>query len=284
MQPPPSAPVAGAKTALAGRLKQLRIEAGLTARDLAGLAAWPRTKVSKIEHARQPPSRSDIEIWCEHTNAIGQVDELVAAMHAVEGHWVEWRQAVRPGGLRGVQESYVPLFQRTRQFRIYEAFVIPGLFQTEEYARARITRFAAVHSLSEDVDQAVIARLARQSVVTSGDHTFAVVLEQAALHARVGSEEMMAAQLGYLITIAAHPRVSLGVVPAGVDRTVGASPGFWLYDSDVVTIETPSAQLTVTTPGEIQVYARTFSELASMAVYGRHARILIADAIQALGR
>jgi hypothetical protein len=118
--------------------------------------------------------------------------------------------------------------------------------------------------------------------VTTGDHTFAVVLEQAALHARIGGDEVMAVQLGHLIAVASHPRISLGIIPSGVERTVGQTPGFWLYDSDVVTIETPSAQLTVTTPAEIQVYVRTFAELSSMAVHGRAARSLIASAIQGI--
>ena len=63
-----------------------------------------------------------------------------------------------------------------------------------------------------------------------------------------------------------------------------ASPGFWIYDEERVIVETPSAQLTITQPREIAVYARTFAELSSMAVVGLAARRIITDAITALDR
>jgi hypothetical protein len=124
----------------------------------------------------------------------------------------------------------------------------------------------------------------RQRIVYTGDHTFAVVLEEAALYARIGDTNMMAAQLGRLITVSALPRVSLGIVPRCVDRAMWASPGFWIYDDERVLVETPTAQLTITQPREIAGYARTFVELASMAVLGPSARRLLTDAITALDR
>ena len=60
-----------------------------------------------------------------------------------------------------------------------------------------------------------------------------------------------------------------------------ASPGFWIFDDERVLVETPTAELTITQPREIAVYARTFAELAAMAVYGSAARSLITAAIEA---
>jgi len=176
----------------------------------------------------------------------------------------------------------VPLWERTRQFRIYEAGVIPGLFQTPAYARARMRRIIEFNGIPDDLDAAVQARMDRQRVVYTGDHTFAVVLEENALHARIGDTEMMAAQLAHLITVAALPKVSLGIIPRSADRTMWASPGFWIYDDERVIVETPSAQLTITQPREVAIYGRWFAELSSMAVVGPPARRLITDAINAL--
>jgi hypothetical protein len=80
-----------------------------------------------------------------------------------------------------------------------------------------------------------------------------------------------------------RPNVSLGIVPAGIDRTMWSSPGFWMFDDDEVTIETPTAALTITQPREIQMYARVFAELSAMAVVGAPARALIVAAIDRLG-
>ena len=110
------------------------------------------------------------------------------------------------------------------------------------------------------------------------------MIEEAALHTRVGSVEMMAGQLGHLINIAALPNVSLGIIPPDIDRTMWSSPGFWIFDEERVLVETPTAEMTVTQPREVAVYARTFAELASMAVYGSAARAVIMAAIEALDR
>jgi transcriptional regulator with XRE-family HTH domain len=277
----PTPAIGEARAALAGRLREIRIDAGLTAGDLAAATGWQRSKVSKIEHAKQALTVADITMWCEHCKADDQVADLVASLHAVEGMWVEWRRLQRTG-LRRLQDQFSVLFERTRQFRIYEAGVIPSLFQTEGYASARMRRIVEVTGIPDDVETAVAVRMARQRVLTNGDRTFAVVLEEAALYARIGEPDMMAAQLGQLITASASARVSLGIIPRSVDRTWWTSPGFWIYDTERVIVETPSAQLTITQPREIAVYARAFTELSAMAVVGAPARRLIADAINAL--
>jgi len=279
----PSPAVQEAREALGARLREIRIEAGLTARVLAERAGWHSSKVSKIEHARQPPSVNDVRAWCKHCDANDQIPDLVASLHAVEGMWVEWQRLERTG-MRRQQESYLALYERTRRFRIYAPGVVPGIFQTTDYAAARMARIIEFSGIPNDLEGAVAARMNRQRVLHSGGHTFAVVLEAAALHARIGSVEMMVGQLGHLINIAASPRVSLGVIPPDVGRTMWWNPEFWIFDEGRVLIETPSAELTITQPREIAIYARTFAELASMAVYGSAARTLIMAAIEALDR
>ena len=277
----PTPAIGEARAALAARLREIRLDAGVSAIDLAGRAGWPRSKVSKIEHARQAPSIDDIRVWCLHTEAADQVADLVATRHAVEGMWVEWRR-VEQTGLRRVQDSFVPLWERTRQFRVYETGVIPGLFQTAAYAMARLRRIAEFSGIPDDVEEAVQARMDRQRVLYVGEHTFAVVLEEDALYSRIGDTEMMAAQLAHLITVAAMPRVSLGIIPRNIDRTMWSGPAFWIHDDEQVMVETQSAQLTITQPREVGVYIRTFAELSSMAAVGPAARRIITDAITAL--
>jgi transcriptional regulator with XRE-family HTH domain len=279
----PSPAVQEAREAIGARLREIRLDAGLTGRDLATMAGWPFSKISKIEHARQAPSQADIRVWCQHCNAADQVPDLIASLQAVEGMWVEWRRLERTG-MRRLQESVMPLYERTRQFRIYEPGVIPGLFQTADYATARMSRIAEFSGIPDDIEDAVAARMDRQRVLYSGDHRFAVVLEMAALRSRIGSVEMMIGQLGHLINMAASPRVSLGIIPPDIERTMWSSPGFWIFDDGRVLIETPSAELTITQPREIAVYARTFAELAAMAAYGAGARTLIMAVIEALDR
>ncbi|WP_433040278.1 helix-turn-helix domain-containing protein [Dactylosporangium sp. CS-033363] len=277
----PTPAIGEARAALAARLREIRVDADMSAIELARRAGWPRSKVSKIEHARQTPTADDIRVWCRLIGADDQAADLIATRHAVEGMWVELRRLQRTG-LRRFQDSFVPLWERTRQFRIYEAGVVPGLFQTPAYAKARMRRIIEFSGIPDDLEHAVQARMDRQRVVYAGGHTFAAVLEENVLHARIGDTDMMAAQLAHLISVAVLPNVSLGIIPRDIDRIMWASPGFWIYDDARVIVETPSAQLTITQPREVAVYARWFAELSSMAVVGQPARRIITDAIGAL--
>lgn len=273
-----SATAQEALQALAGQLREIRKDAELTARQVAQAAGWHESKCSRIENARTIPSPADIRAWCKICGVPDQATDLTATLRAIDSMYVEWRRQV-PAGMRRVQEASLPLWERTRQFRIYEPGVIPGLFQTAGYARARMGRIVEFNGIPDDLDAAVAARLERQRVLRRGDHQFAVVLEEWALRSRIGSREMMAAQLAHLSQELALPAVSLGIIPVSAARTMWSSPGFWIFDESRVLVETPAAELAITQPREIAVYLRTFHELAAMAVYGSRARELISRAV-----
>jgi transcriptional regulator with XRE-family HTH domain len=269
-----SATAQQALDALAVRLREIRKDAELTARQVAQAAGWHESKCSRIEHARSTPSPADIRTWCAICGVPDQAADLTAALRSIETMYVEWRRMIR-AGMRRLQEAPLPLYERTRQFRIYEPGVIPGLFQTAEYARARMGRIVEFNGIPDDLDNAVAARLERQRVLRRGDHQFAVVLEEWALRSRIGSIEMMVGQLAHLWQASTLPTVRLGIIPVSAARTMWSSPGFWIFDESRVLIETPAAELAISQPRQIAIYLRTFAELAAMAVYGSHARKLI---------
>jgi transcriptional regulator with XRE-family HTH domain len=138
--------------ALAVRLREIRNDAELTARQVAQAAGWHESKCSRIEHARSTPSPADIRTWCAICGVPEQAADLTAALRSIESMYVEWRRMNR-AGMRRLQEASLPLYERTRQFRIYEPGVIPGLFQTAEYARARMARIAEFNGLPDDLDR-----------------------------------------------------------------------------------------------------------------------------------
>ena len=109
------------------------------------------------------------------------------------------------------------------------------------------------------------------------------VLEEAVLRQVIGDAEIMAGQLGYLLEAMTFPTVSLGVIPSGViGRPVWPLEAFTAFDDTRVYIELLSAQVTVTVPSEIVLYARAFDKLSGLAVYGDKARARITEAIGAL--
>lgn len=134
----------------------------------------------------------------------------------------------------------------------------------------------------DDVAEAVAARMERQRVLYEGDRRFAFLIEESVLRTGIGGAEVMAGQLGHLVSIASLPNVSLGVVPMLPDRERWPAEGFWIYDTAQVNVELISGYLTITQPSEVAMYAETFAELAALAVYGANARALISDALTRL--
>ncbi|MFF5715571.1 DUF5753 domain-containing protein [Streptomyces buecherae] len=199
-----------------------------------------------------------------------------------EEQYVPW-STVTQTGLGALQHSEWPLYERTRRFRIYEPGVVPGLAQTEAYATALMSRIIAFYGLPDDTAAAVAGRLGRQRVLREGDHEVSMVIEEWVLRAIIGGAGVMREQFDHLAAVAELPRVTLGIIPMGVPRAMWPTTGFFLFDDAQARTELPEAEVIVTTPAEIDIYARTHAELAGMAVYGEQARALIEDARAALG-
>ncbi|MEU6520437.1 helix-turn-helix transcriptional regulator [Streptomyces sp. NPDC046978] len=278
----PSSSAQAARAAVAGRLKELRADAGITGPELAVRCGWSHPKTYRIEGARTPPSADDIRRWCEACGALDQADDIIVQSRTAESMYVEWRRKVRTG-LKQLQHSYVPLFKATNLFRVYSPTMVPGLLQTEGYARGLMTSITRFRDIPDDVADAVAARLERSRIIHEPGHRFAMVIEEAALHYQLGDQDAMAAQLGYLLTAGALPQVSLGIIPSAVpQRPMWPQELFHVYDEALVSVELLAARVQVTQPSEIALYVRAFEELRSMAVYGGEARALILKAIEKL--
>lgn len=270
-----------AREALGARLRELRRDAGLSGRRLAALAGWHFTKVSKLENGKQHPADADLRAWCQHCHAPGEAADLIASAHSVASMYLEWRRQGR-AGMRRPQKAKTPGYERARLFRIYEPTLIPGLFQTAEYATWIMARFIGFHDLPNDLDQAVAARLERQHLLYSGERRFVVLLEEQALRTRAGDTQTMAGQLDRLITLMSLQRVSLAIIPATAERHTTPAAGFWIFDDDTAQVETVSAELTITQYREVALFAKKFALLQRSAVTGPHARALITQAIDSL--
>lgn len=271
-------PAKQAREALGVRLREIRKKAGLTGRALAAGIGCHYTKISRIENGSQAPSEENIKGWCRVCRAEDQLPDLIATARSIESMYVEWQRQTR-AGMKRLQLSSMPRYERTKLFRIYEHNIIPGLFQTAEYSAAALSYFIDFLNAPNDLDAAVEARMERQRIIYSGNRRFAVVLEEQAIRQRVGDLDTMAGQLDRLLGVISLPRVSLGIIPAAAPRRVFASVGFWIFDDAVVDVETPTASLEITQPREIRLYTKMFEQLQQSAVYGAEARALVTSAM-----
>ncbi|MFI7594007.1 helix-turn-helix domain-containing protein [Micromonospora sp. NPDC049359] len=141
--------------------------------------------------------------------------------------------ALKTGGLferlvaeLGAPAWFLPWLDAEReatQLRYYEPNLIPGLFQTEAYARAVLRLDPRL--TDEDVERKVKARMDRQAILdrTPPPQIVVVVDESAIRRVRAGDEKMMGEQMLHLIGCAVRPNVSVHVVPADVGLHAGLS-------------------------------------------------------------
>src|SRR6266581_2140694 len=227
----PSSSVQRARQQLAEQLRDIRLDAGLTARALSAAAGWHEAKTSRVESAKQAPSEADILQWCRVCGADREIPDLIAASRAADSMYVEWRR-LNPAGLRRAQESRRPLYQRTRFFKAYCSAVVPGFLQTPGYAGALLSAIGAFRDTPDDVEESV-------------------------LRYRLGAADVMADQLSYLLEAAELPSLSLGVIPFTAQRgPLWPLESFTVFDDERVHVELLSAQVTVTAPSEIMLYVR----------------------------
>ncbi|UWE08580.1 helix-turn-helix domain-containing protein [Actinacidiphila bryophytorum] len=283
MAPFPTSSVHDARAALAARLRELRLDAGITGRELARRAGWSVAKSSRIENAVTAPADADIRAWCTACGAEGQADDLVAVNRQADAMYLHWKRLQRTG-MKQLAETSATLYQRTRQFRVYASNVMPGYLQTSGYATALMSTIAAFRGTPDDVAAAVEVRMRRGRVIHEGDHRFATLIEEQVLHHRVGDHEVMAGQLGQLLAAMSLPSMSLGIIPAGAPREQVMWPleQFTVFDDTRIHVELLAAKVTVTAPSELDIYLRAWSRLTGLAVYGADARALIVAAIEAL--
>ncbi len=278
-----SSSVENARKAVAARLRETRLDSGLKGHELAARCGWQKSKVSRIENARTPPTDADIREWCAACEAGDQAADIIAASRTAASMYMEWKRLQRTG-LRRLQESRIPLYERTKLHRGYASHVVPGLFQTPAYAAALLSTIRRFHSAPDDITEAVDARMARARVLHESGHRFTLLVEESVLRYQVGDAETMAGQLGHLLSVMSLPAVSLGVVPfAARERSMWTLEGFNIFDDQRVRVELLTAQVTLTAPGEVAMYVRAFTELREMAVYGAEARVCVTAALDALG-
>ncbi|MFC5662205.1 helix-turn-helix domain-containing protein [Kitasatospora misakiensis] len=277
----PSSSVAAVRKAIAGRLVEIRKDAGLSGAELSALCDWHPAKTSRIQSGRSAASEDDIRVWCTVCGASDRIPDLIAASRAADSMYQEWRRR-NSSGLRLAQEKVIGDYEHTRLFRIYVSNVLPGFFQTAEYATALMQSITDFQGTPNDVAAAVPARLARAQLMYTGAHRFVVLIEEWVLRTRIGSPEDMAAQLRHLITLMSLPSVAIGIIPAGCPRAVWPLEAFYLFDDQRVVVETLTAKVTVLQPREITDYMRAFAGLSEMAVYGAKARALVAAAIASI--
>ncbi|MFD4835484.1 Scr1 family TA system antitoxin-like transcriptional regulator [Streptomyces uncialis] len=198
---------------LGARLRRHRLEKGWSQGKLASLAHTTGAMISYMENAQRVPS----------ADLAHDLDQLFDTDFFAE---------FLPFVLRYAYPSwflpFIELERQARRHRVFEAQIIPGLLQTEDYARAMLAPVRL-----DNVDDVVAARLSRQVLFDRPEppHTW-FILDEQALRRHIGGPEVMAMQLERLLTAGQDPRVVIQVVPDEVPAHPGLAGAFTLLTLD----------------------------------------------------
>ena len=191
-------------------LRFYRTRAGLSQKDLAARANVSHDVISKIETGERPPA----EDFPPRLDAIPELDTRGALTRL----WDHLKKGQKQR-LYGWFQEWADIEAQATVLRWYEPLVVPGLLQTEDYARAILS--ARPDGNLDDLDEQVAARLARQAVLDrTGAPQLWCVLDEGVLHRAIGGSKVMRSQLYHLAEVAEHPKTTIQVI-----RTGGAHAG-----------------------------------------------------------
>ena len=267
-----------ARQALANRLRDLRLSARLSGRELAAQAGWHFTKVSKIEHGTTMPSEADLELWCFHCHAESEYPELVAMARGIERMYRELRKLFRSGTAH-YQKTVLQEEANAHLYRSFTLDVLPGLLQTEAYATLTLSRLCKLHGLPDTSAEAAAVRMQRASILQDNRRLFHFVIYENAIRTAFAPPEVKTPQLRHLISRATQPNVHLGILPIRTAHHAIMNE-FTMIDDRTVDVETHTAILKAEQPAEVDLYNRLFGHYSKLALYGQEARALIEDEIE----
>lgn len=257
------------------RLRALRVDVGFTTgKDFAERLGWVPPKVSRIENGRQMPADADIVTWLDAVSAPEAVaEEIRAALRDLKLVRASWKRRLRTGHA-SLQRSAYELERNAARIALVELFVVPGLVQTPDYARAVFTAAAALHQTPNDTEDAVRERMRRQEVLYDANKRIEIMVGEFALRHPVCSPQVMRAQLDRLVGLIGLDNVRLGVLPANAGLSIVPMHGFWIID-DRVLVEIHHTEVTADAPDDVALYHRITEALWAAAVEGNDARALL---------
>lgn len=236
-----------------------------------------QSKISRIETGHTTATVRDVRDMISIYGIVGAESEdllQIAREARQKGWWASYSTVLT--------SAYVGFEAAAGSIRAYEQQVVPGLLQTEDYAKAMI-RSARPDITADEVEQRVRVRLSRQSLLHQDDPIDVwVVLDETVVSRPVGGDEVMRDQLKRLVEAADQPNVTIQILPFDVGAHAGMDGTFTILDfpepgdPPVVYAENATGGLFLEKPDELQKYAFIFDHIRAAAIRPEDSVALIA--------
>jgi transcriptional regulator with XRE-family HTH domain len=274
-------------------LRELRNRERLTVRVAAERLEWSEAKIWRIETGQTSLRSLDVEAMCKIYGAPADLTEALMGLAKetkARGWWHSYGDVI-PEGF----DVYIGLEEAASQLAWYESELVPGLLQTEDYARTVIEADnpGVDH---EEISRRVHVRMARQPLIrrATAPLELRVVLNEAILRRPVGGPQVMPGQLARLAEVSELPNVSLRVVPfsAGLHPGMMSNPFVILRfplngdgkesEPTTVYVDGFTGALYLDKPNEVDRYDQAFGGIWDAALNEPESRALIHQAAKEL--
>ena len=259
---------------LAAELRRLRARTGLTGDQVAERLGWSGSKISRIELNRigvklddlkkmldlygvSPAYREDLQALASESVGTGLLN-----VHALS--------------LTAELSTLIDEETEAKSVWTWEPQLVPGLLQTESYARGVITGWTAIMPIPrEEVERRVEARLARQRRLSRDPPLeLLTVIDESVLYRKIGSGSVMHEQLEHLVTAGSLPSVRLQILALGGDHPIGTGSFNYMqftqrHDiplNDIVNVEQLARNYQIVEEWETLQYQVAFRRLTELAL------------------
>ena len=254
-------------------LRKARHDAGLTQEQVAEAMDWSLSKLIRIEAGSVGISTNDLKALLRHY----QIDDpdltsdLVGLARAARERawWSVYRDVAPPGLLQLIGYEAASFIVRN-----FETLLVPGLLQTEEYARAVVWPLEE-RATTERVDTLVEIRMRRQEQLDRDDPPLLFfIVDEAVVRRVIGGRDVMRRQIRHLIEMAARPNVTIEIAPFSAGSHPGLTGPFVIVefpdpgDDDVLFLEARGDMIRagISEEGETLAHREVFEQLRQLSL------------------
>lgn len=271
---------------LGSQLRKLREAKGISRLDAGYTIRASESKISRMELGRVSFKERDVADLLSMYDVKDEEEresllELVRVSNR-PGWWYRYSDTM-PRWFR----DYVGLEESAARIQTFETQFVPGLLQTDEYARA-VVSVGLPDATQEELENRVQLRLRRQRILTyTREPRLWAVIDEAVLYREVGGPGVMRDQLKYLLDVTKQPTVSLQIVPFSAGGGGAEGPFTVLRFAepelpDIAYLEHLAGALYLDKPAEVELYTKVFHRLIAEAEPPAAARQRLANMLRDL--
>ncbi|MBD0739590.1 helix-turn-helix domain-containing protein [Streptomyces sp. CBMA29] len=277
---------------LGSELRQLRLAAGLKGAQVVKKLIWSPSKLTRLETGENTSvDTADVMALCEIYGADADKRAVLMSYAAVtktrRDWWLtpEYRAIMKPGF-----KAFLDLEAAAEAMQMFQNGFVPGLLQTEGYARDIHQRSDGQFS-AEEISRMVTVRIMRQQALSRTDapplrHTS--VIDEAVIRRSAGRPQVMRDQLAHIVEVVeSRPNVKVQVMPFRAGASMGMNGSFAIFQfpdrlnlKPLVHLEHIADTWIKRDEADVKRFANAFSDLQALALGPDESLSMIKEAIK----